>query len=65
MALAAVHFWFLGLVDVCEVARRFPVSVDPNDVAFLMPYLEEAADAVLAIAPLEAILRGPSLDREG
>jgi hypothetical protein len=60
-----VHFWFLDLVDVYEVARGFPMSADPNDMAFLMPRLEEATDNVLTIVPLEAILRGPSLDREG
>jgi hypothetical protein len=60
-----VHFWFLNLVDVYEVARGFPVSADPNDMAFLMPRLEEAAHTVLAIVPLEAILRGPSPDHEG
>jgi hypothetical protein len=60
-----VHFWFLDLVDVYEVARGIPVSADPNDMAFLMPRLEEATDTVLAIVPLEAIIRGPLLDREG
>jgi hypothetical protein len=64
-ALAMVHFWFLDLVDVYEVARGFPVSADPNDLALLMPRLEEAVDTILAIVPLEAILHGPSLDREG
>ena len=63
-ALVAVHFWFLGLVDVCEVARGFPASADPTNMAFLMPYLEEAVDDVLAIALLEEILHGPSSDRE-
>lgn len=65
MALAMVHFWFLNLVDVCEVARGFPMSANPNDMAFLMPRLEEATDTVLVIALLEAILRGPSPDQRG
>lgn len=60
-----VHSWFHDLVDVREVARGFPADVNGTDVAFLMPRLEEAIDAILAFAPLENILRGPSLDREG
>lgn len=32
-----VHFWFLGSVDVHEVAGGIPTGVDPNDLAFLMP----------------------------
>lgn len=36
-----------------------------SDMAFLMPHLEEAVDALQAVAPLEVILRGPSLDHEG
>ena len=61
--LAVVHFRFLGLVDVREVAGGFLTGVNPNDLMFLMPHLEDAADAVLAIAPLEDILYGPSSDR--
>jgi hypothetical protein len=34
-------------------------------MALLMPRLEEAIDVVLAIAPLEAVLCGPSPDHEG
>ena len=49
-------------MDVHEVAGGFPTGVDPNDLAFLMPHLEDAADAILAIAPLDDILRGPSPD---
>lgn len=62
---AVVHFWFHDLVDVREVARGFPMDVNRTDMAFPMPYLEEATDAVLAFAHLEDILRGRSLDREG
>ena len=36
--------------------------VNPNDLPFLMPHLEEAADVVLVIVPLEDIIRGPSPD---
>ena len=59
-ALAVVHFRFLGLVDVREVASCFPIGVDLDDLAFLMPRLEDAADTVLAIVPLDNILHGPS-----
>jgi hypothetical protein len=52
-------------VDVNEVARGFPIDVNGTDMLFLMPHLEEATDAILASAPLENILCGPSLDREG
>jgi hypothetical protein len=65
LALAAVHFRFHDLVDVHEVARGFPMGVSRTDMAFLMPCLEEGADAVLALAPLDDILRGPSQEREG
>jgi hypothetical protein len=53
--LVVVHFYFPILVDI---SKDF-------DMAWLMPYLEEAAAAILAIAPLGAVLHGPSLDREG
>jgi hypothetical protein len=61
-ALAAVLFRFPGLVDVYEVAGGFPTSVDPNDLAFLMPCLEDVANVLLAIMPLDDILYGPSPD---
>lgn len=64
-ALAVVHFRFSNLVDVSEVVEGLPRGIRDSDMALLMPCLEEAADAVLAIAPLEAVLYGPSLDREG
>jgi hypothetical protein len=60
-----VHSWFHDLVDVYEVARGFPTYVNGTDVVFLMPRVEEANDAILAFAPLENILCGPSLDHEG
>ena len=63
--LAIVHFQFCDLMDVREVARGFPMQVHYSDMAFLMPCLEEAANVIIAIAPLEAILHGPSLDHEG
>ena len=50
------------MVNIREVAGSFLRGVDPIDLAFLMPRLEDAADTILAIAPLEDILRGPSLD---
>ena len=49
-------------MDIPEVAGGFLTGVNPNDLTFLMPHLEDVADAVLAIAPLEDILRGPSPD---
>lgn len=64
-ALAVVHFWFNGLVDIHEVARGFPEDINHTDVAFLMPHLEEATDTVLTFAPLEDVLRGPSSNCEG
>ena len=60
-----VHFHFPGLVDISELAEGFPRNTRDSDMVFLMPRLEEAANAVLMIAPLEAILHGPSLDHEG
>jgi hypothetical protein len=51
------------LGDVYEVAGGFPTSVDPNDLAFLMPRLEDVADVVLTIMPLDDILYGPSPDQ--
>jgi hypothetical protein len=64
-ALAVVHFCFSGLVDVREVAEGLPRNTDDIDMALLMPQLEEAADAVLRISPLDVILHGPSPDHEG
>lgn len=61
-ALATVHFWLPSSVDVCEVAGGFPKSVDPNNLVFLMPRLEDVADVILAIVPLDDILCGPSPD---
>jgi hypothetical protein len=52
-------------MDVGEMVDGLPRNTNDTTMALLMPYLEEAANAVLAIAPLEAVLRGPSLDREG
>lgn len=62
-ALAVVYFQFPSAVNVHEVVGSFLRGVDPVDLAFLMPLLEDAADAILAIAPLDDILCGPSLDR--
>jgi hypothetical protein len=64
-ALAMVHFRFLGLVDVSEVAEELPRDTRDSDMVLLMPLLEEAADTVLAVAPLEVILCGPLLDHKG
>lgn len=64
-ALAVVHFHFPSLVDVSEVAEGFHGNTRDSNMAFLMPCLEEATDVVLAIAPLEAILYGPSVDHKG
>lgn len=63
--MAMVYFCFPGRVDVCEVVEGFLGGARDLDVRFLMPSLEDAADAVLAIAPIEAILYGPSSDHEG
>ena len=49
-------------MNVREVAGSFLRGVDPVNLVFLMPRLVDAADAILAIAPLEDILCGPSLD---
>jgi hypothetical protein len=59
-----LRFHLPGLVDVSKVAEGFPENTRDSDVAFLMPRLEEAVDAVLAIAPLAEILHGPSSDHE-
>lgn len=64
-ALAVVHFLFPSLVDISEVAEGFPRNTKDSNVAFLMPRLEEATDAVLAIAPLVEILHDPLLEHEG
>ena len=64
-ALAVVHSCFSNLVDVDEVAEGLPWGTRDSDMALLMPRLEGAIDAILAIGPLEAILHGPSLDHEG
>lgn len=61
-SLPMVHFWFLGSVDVHEVAGGIPTCIDPNDLAFLMPRMEDVADAILTIVPPDDILHGPSLD---
>ena len=63
--MAVVQFCFSDLVDVSEVAKGLPKGTRDSNMALLMPHLEGAADAVLAIALLEAVLHGPSLDREG
>jgi len=60
-----VHFCFFDLVDVSEVAEGLPGGTRDFDMALMMPCLEEAIDAVLAIAPLQAVLYNPSPDREG
>jgi hypothetical protein len=64
-ALAVVHSRFSNLVDVGEVAEGLPWGTRDSDMVLLMPRLKGAIDAVLAVAPLEAVLRGPSPDREG
>ena len=51
-------------MDVHEVARGFPMQFHYSNVAFLMSWLGEATIIVLALVPLEDILRGPSLDHE-
>lgn len=62
--LAIVHFQFCDLMDVREVARGFPMQVHYSDMAFLMSWLGEATNVVLALVPLEDILRGPSPNHE-
>jgi hypothetical protein len=64
-ALAVVHFRFLGLVDVREVAEGLPKNTNDTNMALLMPHLEEAADTILAIASLDAVFHCPSPDHEG
>jgi hypothetical protein len=63
-ALAVVHSHFSDLVDVCVVRG---MAEDNEDMAttLLMPQLEGAIDAIPSIAPLDAVLRGPSPDRKG
>jgi hypothetical protein len=63
--LAVAHFGFSDLVDIGEVAEGLHGGTRDSDMVLLMPCLEEVADAILAIAPLEAVLCGPSPDREG
>ena len=65
LASAMVHFRFPGLVDISEVAEGLPRGTRGSKMALLMPRLEEAVDAVLAIALPEVVLRGPSTSREG
>lgn len=60
-ALVTVHFWSPGLLNVREVAGGFPTGIDPVDLAFLSR-LEDTDGAVLAIVPLDEILRGPLPD---
>ena len=50
------------MVNVREVAGSILRGIDPIDLAFLMPCLEDATNAILAIMPLEDILHGPSSD---
>ena len=45
--------------------KGLPGGSKDSDMVLLMPYLEEATDAVLAIAPPEVVLHGPSTGREG
>ena len=47
------------------MVEGLPGGNGATDMALLMPRLEEATDAVLVIAPLEVVLRDPSLDHEG
>jgi hypothetical protein len=63
--LVVVDFRFHGLVDVGEVAEGLPRNTDDTDMALLMPHLEEAANAILVIAPLDAVLRSPSPNCKG
>jgi len=62
LVLAMVHFQFLDAVNVQEVVGISLRGIDPTDLAFLMPHLEDTADAILAIALLDDILHGPSSD---
>jgi hypothetical protein len=64
-ALAMVHSHFSSLVDVVKVAKGLPRGTRDLDMVLLMPYLEEAVDAVQAIAPLKVVLRSPSSDCKG
>lgn len=64
-ALAVVHIHFPDLVDISEAAEGLPRDTRDSNMAFLMPHLEEAADTVLVITPLEVILHSPSSDCEG
>ena len=63
--LAVVHFCFLGLVDVRKVAEGLLKNTNDTNMVLLMPHLEKVIDAGLAIAPLDAVLYGPSPDHEG
>lgn len=60
--LAMVHSRFSNLVDVNEVAKGLPRGTRDSNMVLLMPCLEGAIDAVLAIAPLEVVLHSPSPD---
>jgi hypothetical protein len=64
-ALVVVHFCFLSLVDVHEVAEGLLENTNDTNMALLMPHLEEAADTILAIASLDAVFHCPSPDHEG
>lgn len=62
-ALAVVHFQLPVAVNIHEVVGGFPRGIDPIDLVFQMPRLEDTADAIRAIMPLDEILHGPSLER--
>jgi hypothetical protein len=63
--VAVVYSYFSDLVDIGEVAEGLSWGTRDSDMVLLMPRLEEVIDAVLAITPLEAVLRGLSSDHEG
>lgn len=64
LALAMVQFCFPGQVDINEVVEGLPWDAKDSDMRFLMPCLEDAANTILAIAPFDAILHGPSPDHK-
>jgi hypothetical protein len=63
--LAVVPFYFPNLVDIHEVVEGLPGNTNDTDMVLLMARLEEVVDAVLGIAPLDAVLCDPSRDHEG
>ena len=64
-ALAVAHSHFSNMVDISEVVEGLPRGTKDFDLALLMSHRQEAIDAILAIALVEAVLRGPLRTMKG